>query len=150
MQQWVRFERAGSAGFGVCEGNQVRVHTGNMFTGTTPTGEVLALDTVKLLAPTQPRKIVALWNNFKALGEKLNLQHPPELLYFLKSPNSWLNPGEVIRKPAQEGKIVFEGELGVVIGKTTATNLFPEGNAVGQRIRLNSVPVEIIGILESR
>ncbi len=42
------------------------------------------------------------------------------------------------------------GAAMVVLGKTTADNLFPRGGAVGQRIRINSVPVEVIGILESK
>lgn len=42
------------------------------------------------------------------------------------------------------------GAAVVVVGRTTADNLFPRGDAVGQRIRINSVPVEIIGILESK
>src|SRR5690606_23375881 len=42
------------------------------------------------------------------------------------------------------------GTAVVVLGQTTATNLFPNGNAVGQRIRVGSVPVEVIGILEPK
>jgi putative ABC transport system permease protein len=42
------------------------------------------------------------------------------------------------------------GAAVVLLGRTTATNLFPRGGAVGQRIRINSVPVEVIGILESK
>ncbi len=42
------------------------------------------------------------------------------------------------------------GAAVVVVGKTAAKNLFPDGNAVGQRIRVNSVPVEVIGVLESK
>ena len=38
-------------------------------------------------------------------------------LYFLKTPNSFSDPGEPIRRPGGDGKIVFEGELGIVIGK---------------------------------
>jgi len=34
-----------------------------------------------------------------------------------------------------------------VIGQTVAENLFPDGDAVGQRIQLRSVPFEIIGVL---
>jgi putative ABC transport system permease protein len=37
-----------------------------------------------------------------------------------------------------------------VLGKTAAANLFPDGRAIGQRIRVNSVPLEVIGILESK
>lgn len=42
------------------------------------------------------------------------------------------------------------GAAVAVLGKTAATNLFPGGNAIGQRIRVNSVPIEVIGILESK
>lgn len=45
---------------------------------------------------------------------------------------------------------VQSGAAVVVIGQTTATNLFPNGGAVGQRIRIKSVPVEIIGLLEAK
>ena len=42
----------------------------------------------------------------------------PEPLYFLKASNSFLAAGEPIRTPqAYAGKVVFEGELGIVIGK---------------------------------
>jgi 2-keto-4-pentenoate hydratase/2-oxohepta-3-ene-1,7-dioic acid hydratase in catechol pathway len=107
----------GSTGFGTLEGQQVQEHTGSMFDRPAATGRLLALGELKLLAPTQPSKVVALWNNFKALGDKLKLSAPAEPLYFLKSPNSFLNPGETIVKPPGDGKVVFEGELGIVIGK---------------------------------
>ena len=42
------------------------------------------------------------------------------------------------------------GAAMAVLGKTAAANLFPGGNAVGERIRVNSVPIEVIGILESK
>jgi putative ABC transport system permease protein len=48
---------------------------------------------------------------------------------------------------AQESQ---SGSAVVVIGQSTAKNLFPNTSALGQRIRINSVPVEIIGILESK
>ena len=62
---------------------------------------------LQLLAPVQPSKVLALWNNFHALGEKLKLDAPAEPLYLIKSPNSYLAPGGVIRKPACDGKVVF-------------------------------------------
>jgi len=118
VQHWLRFIHAGETGFGTLENDNVTVFEGDMFTGAKPSGQLLKLADVKLLMPTVPSKIIALWNNFKALGDKLQLSSPPEPLYLLKAPNAWLNPGEVIRRPSQDGKIVFEGELGIVIGKT--------------------------------
>ena len=38
---------------------------------------------LKLLTPTAPSKVLALWNNFHALGAKLNLPVPREPLWRL-------------------------------------------------------------------
>ena len=39
-------------------------------------------------------------------------------MYFLKAPSSYLATGQTIRVPTHyDGKVVFEGELGVVIGR---------------------------------
>jgi putative ABC transport system permease protein len=38
----------------------------------------------------------------------------------------------------------------VVLGYTVAENLFPNGDAVGQQLRLGDVPVTIIGVLEAK
>ncbi len=89
-----------------------------MFGSSTATGRLFSLGDIRLLTPTLPSKVIALWNNFGALREKLNLALPPEPLYLLKSPNSYLAPGADIRMPLSGGKVVFEGELGIVIGKT--------------------------------
>ena len=82
------------------------------------TGQRLSLAEVRLLAPVQPSKVLALWNNFGQLAEKLSLTSPSEPLYLIKPPNTYLEPGGVIRKPHCDGKVAFEGELGIVIGKT--------------------------------
>ena len=37
-----------------------------------------------------------------------------------------------------------------VIGYTISTNLFPDGNALGQQIRLRNVPFRVVGILASK
>jgi 2-keto-4-pentenoate hydratase/2-oxohepta-3-ene-1,7-dioic acid hydratase in catechol pathway len=114
---WVRFADGAQVRFGTLEGERVRVCEGDMFQAPSPTDRVLPLDTVRLLTPVEPTKIIALWNNFHALGEKLKLAHPAEPLYLIKSPNSYLEPGGTIRKPPGDVKVVFEGELGIVIGK---------------------------------
>ena len=96
----------------------MRVCEGDIYDSPVPTDRMLPLADVQLLIPVQPSKVIALWNNFHALGEKLQLPVPAEPLYFIKSPNSYLEPGGTIRQPACGGKVVFEGELGIVIGKT--------------------------------
>lgn len=115
---WVRFLEGGTERFGTLEGERVRIWHGNVFEYPERGDRTLALADVRLLMPVQPSKVIALWNNFKALGEKLNLAVPEEPLYLVKTPNSYLEPGGTIRHPGGNAKVVFEGELGIVIGRT--------------------------------
>ena len=115
MAHWVRFE---PDGFGQLEGDTIAVHTGDMFDSPAATGERIKLASVRLLAPTRPSKMVALWNNFHALATKLGQATPPEPLYFIKAASSYAGPDTEVRRPAgYDGKVVYEGELGIVIGK---------------------------------
>lgn len=119
MTHWVRFRHNGHIGFGTLADGQIAVHDGDMFAGATPTAQRLALAEIELLAPAVPSKILGLWNNFHALAAKLNSPEPAEPLYFLKAPSSVANPGAAVGRPASyDGKVVYEGELGIVIGKT--------------------------------
>ena len=115
---WVRFIDGGAIRFGTLERDRVRVCEGDPFAGAVPTDRTLPLAQAQLLTPVAPGKVIALWNNFHALGAKLGLSDPAEPLYLIKAPNSMLAPGGVIRKPRCDGKVVFEGELAIVIGKT--------------------------------
>ena len=115
---WVRFVDDGVERFGTLEGARVRIWHGNMFEYPQRGDRTVALEDVRLLMPVQPTKVIALWNNFKALGEKLQLAAPAEPLYLVKTPNSYLAPGGTIRHPGGGAKVVFEGELGIVIGRT--------------------------------
>ncbi len=118
MTLWVRFEQQGEIGFGVLEGDTIAVHSGSMFDRPRATGKTAPAAAVKLLTPCVPSKMICLWNNFNALAAKLGVAKPSEPLYLLKAPNAFLAPGEMIRRPKSfTGKIVYEGELGIVIGK---------------------------------
>ena len=117
-QHWVRFSDGSGFAFGRLEGEQIRIFEGDMFGDAVRTEQLRPLAEVQLRMPVQPSKVIALWNNFHALGEKLGLPVPAEPLYLIKAPNSYLDPNATIRQPACGGKVVFEGELAIVIGKT--------------------------------
>ena len=62
--------------------------------------------------------MICLWNNFHQLAAKNNFQVPDEPLYFLKAPNAYYPHGQPINRPrSYDGKIIYEGELGIVIGR---------------------------------
>jgi len=129
VTNWIRFRHQGKAGFGTLTPSGISVHDGEMFAAATPSGLQLALQDVELLAPAEPTKIVALWNNFHALAGKLNQPEPPEPLYLLKATTSVAAPGAVIRRPASyEGKTTYEGELGIIIGKSCSAVSPEEAN----------------------
>lgn len=120
MTRWVRFEHQGRSEFGTLDDNDnIALHGGDMFVAAVATGNTVPLADVKLLTPTVPSKMLALWNNFHALADKLGTARPEHPLYFMKSPSSFLGTGEVVNRPAAyAGKVVYEGELGIVIGST--------------------------------
>jgi len=121
MTQWIQFDYQGSGGFGILEGTTITEHQGSMFASPQPTGRRFDIRDVKVQIPTQASKMIAMANNFHALIEKLGLTVPEDPLYFLKANSSFLPTGDpIVRPPGYAGKIVFEGELGIVIGSICA------------------------------
>lgn len=84
----------------------------------TETGEAIALSELTMLAPVKPGKFIGLWNNFKAAAEKGGMKHPAHPLYFCKSDTSLSGQGAQIEIPESAGRVIFEGELGIVVGQT--------------------------------
>ena len=116
--KWLRYSHQGQVGLGQLVGDTLHVHQGSMFENLQPTGVTLPLSDLEVLAPCQPTKVLALWNNFKAAAEKNGWSAPTEPLYFLKSPNSYSHHLQVVIRPHQDvGRVVYEAELGIVIGK---------------------------------
>ncbi len=131
MTKWLRFAHGDRVGFGTLDGAAISVHDGDMFGAARATGEVLARADVELLVPCLPSKMICLWNNFHALAAKLGVREPAEPLYFFKSATAFLAHGGTIRRPgAYAGKVVYEGELGIVIGKVCRA--VPESEAAGR------------------
>jgi 2-keto-4-pentenoate hydratase/2-oxohepta-3-ene-1,7-dioic acid hydratase in catechol pathway len=117
MALWVRFQDGGRDRFGVLEGTQIARYFGDMFGEHAPDGTICDLADVALLTPIAPRTFIGLWNNFRALAVKTGQPEPDTPLYFIKAPGCVLAPGETIRRPkSYDGRIIFEGELGIVIG----------------------------------
>jgi 2-keto-4-pentenoate hydratase/2-oxohepta-3-ene-1,7-dioic acid hydratase in catechol pathway len=76
------------------------------------------LSALTLLAPVTPSKIVCIGRNYRDHAAELGNEAPKEPLLFLKAPSSLLPPGGIIRLPAISQRVDYEGELGIVIGRT--------------------------------
>jgi len=84
----------------------------------TITQQRLKLDSVRLLPPSIPTKIVCIGRNYKKHAEELGNKMPPEPLIFLKPTSSVIATGESIILPTASKQVEHEGEIGVVIGRT--------------------------------
>ena len=85
-------------------------------------GVVFPRGDVRLRAPVKrPGKIVGVARNYAAhAAEKDPALRPVEPVLFLKAPTTVIGPEDEITLPAATSHVDYEGELAVVMGKTTA------------------------------
>lgn len=84
----------------------------------TDSGDPVAVNTATRLPPCVPGKFIGLWNNYHAAAERNGWDIPEHPLYFLKPISSLAGPDATVTLPADIGRVLYEGELGIVIGKT--------------------------------
>ena len=120
--RWMRFMWRGKPALGLLQGDDVLLHDGDLFTSPHASGERVPLAAVTAadwLPPCEPGKIIGLWNNFRAAAAKNGWAEPAEPLYFLKSPASAAaHEAAIPAPPVDVGRVAYEGELAVVIGRS--------------------------------
>jgi 2-keto-4-pentenoate hydratase/2-oxohepta-3-ene-1,7-dioic acid hydratase in catechol pathway len=113
----VRFEDGGRALYGCVEGEEVRLLDGSPFDQPLPGRVVGPLGAVRLLAPCEPTKVVAVGLNYKSHALEMGLPLPPEPILFLKPSTSVIGPLADVIYPAMSSRVDYEAELAVVIGR---------------------------------
>ena len=113
----VRFRHGDRIATGVLVDGLVRVLRGTFFEDPVPTGEEVALDDVRLLAPVLPSKVVAVGRNYAAHAAEFGGEVPDEPLIFLKPSTSVSGPGDPIPLLPISARVDYEGELVAVIGR---------------------------------
>ncbi len=116
--QRVRYRSFDGIHWGEVEGGRVQQLTGML---GRPSGHLVDLSDVTLLAPCEPRSIVCVGKNYaKHIAEmatgKADLPTEPGL--FLKGLNTLSGPGDDIPIPSWTREVHHEGELAVVISRT--------------------------------
>jgi 2-keto-4-pentenoate hydratase/2-oxohepta-3-ene-1,7-dioic acid hydratase in catechol pathway len=115
ITKYVRYSVGGVTAYGLLEGDSIRELKGDLFANPSPTGRRVRLADVKLLAPCDPKKVIAVGLNYKThLGERPAAEYPG---LFAKYPTSIVAHGENIVIPPDAKNVHYEGELVVVIGK---------------------------------
>ena len=69
---------------------------------------------VDLVAPVAPTKIIGVGPNYRGMADELLFAHPR---IFGRAPNTVVGPGDAVLMPEGVTSLLYEGELGVVIGR---------------------------------
>lgn len=116
MLTFARFQIEGKTSYGILDGATLQELQGGLFAPPQRTGRDFPLDSVKLLSPCEPPKILAVGQNYSShLGDRKTPRNP-EMFY--KPITSLQNPFDPIEIPSDAEDVHYEGELVVVIGKT--------------------------------
>jgi 2-keto-4-pentenoate hydratase/2-oxohepta-3-ene-1,7-dioic acid hydratase in catechol pathway len=74
------------------------------------------LSAVRLLAPCEPTKVVAIGLNYKSHAAEIGLPIPAEPAMFIKPSTSIVGPGDPVVYPKRSQRLDYEAELACVIG----------------------------------
>ncbi len=119
MVKILRYQSDVGAQYGVLEGDAtVRQLVGSPF-GEYEVGQAVgSVDSLKLLAPVAPSKVIGVGANYKLHIEEGSGDVPEVPMLFTKPPTAVVGPEEPIVYPTGAESVQFEGELVVVMGKT--------------------------------
>jgi 2-keto-4-pentenoate hydratase/2-oxohepta-3-ene-1,7-dioic acid hydratase in catechol pathway len=121
--RWVRYEYDGAVHVGIVEGDAIARLNGGLFDQPVRTGIHDRLASVRLLPPVMPPTFYAAGVNYmqhvlNAVAAGLPVSPPKKADIGYRATNALIGHDEAIVVPTDSsGKIVFEGELVVVIGK---------------------------------
>jgi len=113
----VRFTADGRPRYGILQDQSIQLINTSLFRGIKPLGESLKLTEVRLLAPCQPSKIVAIGINYHSHATEFKHDLPESPLMFIKPSTAVIGPEENIVYPPLSRHVDYEGELGIVIRK---------------------------------
>lgn len=118
--RYLRFLHDNSPLWGVIDGDDIIEMDAAPYAGGVKKNGKFALKDVKLLAPAEPTKIVAVGLNYKAHAAEFGKPLPDVPLLFMKPSTSVIGPGDNIVYPSHMShRVDYEGELAIVIGRRT-------------------------------
>ncbi|APX32233.1 2-hydroxyhepta-2,4-diene-1,7-dioate isomerase [Brachybacterium sp. P6-10-X1] len=101
-----------------------------LYTEIRPTGTIVPLQDVRLLAPVIPRsKVVCVGRNYAAHAAEMGGEVPEQALFFLKPNTAVVGPGDPVAIPPYSQEVSLEAELAVVMkrmAKDVAVGDVPE------------------------
>lgn len=133
MSQYARVLYHGQEKYARIEGDEARFLSAPFLDPAfRVTEETAPVEDLQWLAPVSPRAALAVGRNYRAHAQELGNSVPTEPLLFLKQPGTITGHGADILYPQGYGRIDFEGELVIVLGRPV--NWLTPREAVGGSI----------------
>lgn len=114
----VRFRNGEDIAYGLADADGVTLYHGTPFVAWEPTETVIGWETVELLAPVLPSKIVGVGGNYEEHNDEMHLSEPEEPILFIKPTTSVIGPGAPVIYPRDlTAEVHHEAGLAAVIGR---------------------------------
>ncbi len=114
----VRVLYDGDCRYGLADDDTITLISDEPFGSWEPEG-LLSVAEANFLAPVPPTKVVCVGLNYKGHIAEMGHDVPSEPVIFLKPSTAVIGPGQTIPIPPGVGRVDYEAELGVVIGRRT-------------------------------
>ncbi len=102
--------------WGILEDGRVYPLAQAPYLGILANGSARPLESVRLLAPATPSKLVCVGRNYAEHAAELGNEVPSEPLIFLKPPTTVVGPDAPVVYPGISQRVDHEGELALMIG----------------------------------
>ncbi|MEW6358435.1 MAG: fumarylacetoacetate hydrolase family protein [Planctomycetota bacterium] len=113
-----RIEYKGKKTYAEVKGDTLALIKGDIFGVHKVTARTVPLSEASLLAPVEPRQVVAIGLNYRGHAAESGMAVPGAPVVFIKTPNAVVGPNEPIILPAMApDEVDYEAELVIVIGK---------------------------------
>ncbi|MEW6237619.1 MAG: fumarylacetoacetate hydrolase family protein [Candidatus Omnitrophota bacterium] len=123
-----RYQLKDKVFYGQVDGNTIHQLSRAPWDGGKATGKTDALDKVRLLHPSEPKKIIGMSGTYKEAWEGGKTPFKT-VRWFMKPSTTAASPGEDVVLPASLDELQVETELAIVIGKRVKNASLEEAKA---------------------
>ena len=117
LMKIARIKAGDDIAYGVADTEGVLVYNGSPFVAWEPTENVTPWESVQLLSPVLPTKVVCVGKNYVDHAEELDSDVPEEPLIFIKPATAVVGQNASVVYPEQSTNVHHEAELAVVISR---------------------------------
>lgn len=115
--KYIRFKKDKNINYGILKDSEIIKITGDIFGDYSVTDTIYPLDSIQLLTPCVPSKVVAVGLNYRDHIEEFGHSIPKEPVIFLKPATAVIGHNDKIILPLISKQVDYEAELAVVVKK---------------------------------